>query len=170
MRRHLALLVSCCSLLVACGDEGSDDPASQVETPPTPVPLAAADFRVGWGIPGAPSVLPPGAKVPVSVEVKNLGKQAWMDATNSPGGAHAVRIGYRWWRAGAPPEALTDFGPERGELSRMVTPGSTAVATVMVTAPNEPGSYLLQIDLVQELVAWFERRGAEKLLVPVTVK
>jgi hypothetical protein len=30
--------------------------------------------------------------------------------------------------------------------------------------------YRLQIDLVQEFVAWFEQRGADRLLVPVVVE
>jgi hypothetical protein len=40
---------------------------------------------------------------------------------------------------------------------------------VEVVAPSEPGSYFLQLDLCQELFAWFETRGAARLVVPVTV-
>jgi hypothetical protein len=57
----------------------------------------------------------------------------------------------------------------RGDLPGPVPPGKTATLTVAVEAPPAPGSYLLQLDLVEELVVWFEYRGAAKLLVPVAV-
>jgi hypothetical protein len=40
---------------------------------------------------------------------------------------------------------------------------------VEVVAPPEPGEYRLQLDLLQELVAWFEDKGAPRLLVPIRV-
>jgi hypothetical protein len=40
---------------------------------------------------------------------------------------------------------------------------------IEVNAPAEPGDYKLQLDLLQELVSWFEPHGAQKLLVPVKV-
>lgn len=39
-----------------------------------------------------------------------------------------------------------------------------------VTAPLQPGRYVLEIDMVHEGVAWFSQLGSRKLTVPVTVK
>jgi hypothetical protein len=41
---------------------------------------------------------------------------------------------------------------------------------IEVTAPPAAGEYQLQLDLCQELVSYFEPKGADRLLVPVTVK
>src|SRR4029450_3588915 len=167
MRRTIALVLVSCGLLVACGSDEPDAPADSAKTPTakaSPVPLAATGVKLEWRIPGVPAPPPPGARVPVGVEVKNVSNQAWIDAANAPSPGNTVRLGYRWWKAGATPQPLSDFRQERGELSRLVTPGATGVAVVVVKAPDQPGDYLLQLDLVQELVAWFERRGAAKLL------
>ena len=46
----------------------------------------------------------------------------------------------------------------------------TLVARLTVTAPQKPGSYALQIDLVEEGVTWFADRGSGMATTPVTVK
>ena len=58
----------------------------------------------------------------------------------------------------------------RGELNAPVPPGGTANFTLQVAAPKTPGSYQLQVDLVEELVFFFSAKGNEKLTVPVTVQ
>jgi len=40
----------------------------------------------------------------------------------------------------------------------------------LATVAGSPGDYKLQFDLVDELVTWFELKGASKLSQPVSVR
>jgi len=51
-----------------------------------------------------------------------------------------------------------------------LAPGASTALAVQVTAPAQPGDYQLQLDLCQELVSWFEAKGAVQLLAPVKVE
>ena len=46
----------------------------------------------------------------------------------------------------------------------------TLIAHLTVTAPPKPGSYSLQIDLVEEGITWFADRGSSLATTPVTVQ
>jgi hypothetical protein len=156
----------------ACGDE-EDEPAPKAASQLAGglVPMSESGFRVEWGRPGVPSPVEPGAQFAVGVAVTNRGDQVWADPRTSDQGAYAsgaVRLAYRWWGAD-PNKPFKDYGPERGDLLAPVNPGQTALLVVAVTAPSEPGSYRLQLELVQENVAWFQGMGASQLMVPVQV-
>jgi hypothetical protein len=112
-----------------------------------------------------------GATSDVHVSAKNAGDWPWNDPfaanPNHPDGTYAIRLSYGWVGADGkplPPDST------RGELTAPVPPGQTANFTIKVKAPKEPGSYKLQLDLVEELVFFFSSKGNEKLTVPVTVK
>jgi hypothetical protein len=114
----------------------------------------------------------PGASFPVEVTVKNISLHTWPDRESADprsSGAGAVRLGGRWWKGGKKKEPL-EYLPVRGELSAPVAAGESALLTLPVTAPSEAGEYQLQLDLVQELVTWFETKGAATLIVPVRVR
>jgi hypothetical protein len=91
------------------------------------------------------------------------------NADISGSGAGAVRLGYRWWSKGAS-APMGDYATPRGDLSSPLLPGKTAVLAVEVTAPATTGEYRLQLDLCQEMVAWFDLKEADKSFTNVTVK
>ncbi len=43
----------------------------------------------------------------------------------------------------------------RASLLFDLSPGQEMELPITVTAPREPGRYILELDMVQELVAWF---------------
>jgi len=86
-----------------------------------------------------------------------------------PRGAHAVRLGYRWWGTDEN-EPVADYGASRVDLPDALSPGQSQTLRVNVLVPDQPGEYRLQFDLVHELVAWFEARGAPRMMVPVSVR
>jgi hypothetical protein len=156
----------------ACGDE-EDEPAPQAAAQPAGVlvPMSESGFRVEWGQPGVPSPVEPDAQFAVGVAVTNRGDQVWLDPRSSDQSAYAsgaVRLAYRWWGTD-PNKPFKDYGPERGDLLAPVNPGQTALLVVPVAAPSAAGSYKLQLELVQENVAWFQSMGASPLMVPVQV-
>ena len=133
-------------------------------------PLSDSAFRVRWSTHTMPSRVAAGSTFPVRIQFTNIGDATWPDpAMGNPeliNGGYAVRLSHAWYPAGAD---LTTRDGLRTDLSAPLAPGETATLTVTVTAPNAPGDYRVVFELVQELVAWFDTKGASQLEVPVTV-
>lgn len=177
---HVTIIALTISLaLVACGrrlhQEETSEPGGPPATAATPAapgrPLADSAFRVRWGRHSVPATVGAGVPLSVAVNVTNAGDTTWPDpATADPAqtGAYAVRLSYRWLNETGDTPAQ-DY-QDRVELPKPLGPGESVTLTVPVSVPAKPGRYRLQFDLVQELVAWFEGRGADKLIVPLTVQ
>jgi hypothetical protein len=127
---------------------------------------------VEWQRVDVPPTMSAGKTVAVEVTFKNTSSDTWPDPRHaSPAtgdGSYAVRLSYRWWKSGAAKPLAAD--EKRTDLTAPVLPRQSATLHVSVTAPTEPGDYLLQFDLVQELVTWFEDKNASKLIVSVKVR
>ena len=167
--RRLPRMSLCLAALVVTGC-CSEEPAP-AGSPPAPVEaktMPASGFRVEWGTPGVPCTMKAGSTVAVGVIVKNVSDQTWREYASTERGKWAVRLGYRWWDSGNK-TVVVDYTRFRGELRAPLPPGKSATLAVDVVAPPAPGEYLLQLDLVEELVSWFEDRGGPKVRVPVTV-
>jgi hypothetical protein len=169
----LAFAVCLAGLTAACA-ESQPEVVQQARPTPAPMrPLADSGFTVAWGVPGVPATVSAGQRFAAAVIVENQSDQLWLDPKNSDtsgSGAGAVRLVYRWWKKGSDKAPVVDFAGARGDLLDPLPPGRAAVMAVEATAPPAAGEYLLQLDLCQELVTFFEAKGADKLLVPVTVK
>jgi hypothetical protein len=141
------------------------------QAPPGPNVKALPDsaFRLRWEGNDVPATMAPGSKVKVTVRVSNQGDQVWRDpntaAATEPGSA--IAMSYRWTRENG---AEVSGFETRWASPHPVAPGEVAVIPADVTAPKEPGEYFIQFDLLQEFVAWFQYKGAPKLVVHVSVK
>jgi len=99
--------------------------------------------------------------------VTNLGNDIWPDRAmadaGEPGG-WAVRLTCRWRTA-------SKDGPHLGryDLRRHVFPGETTTIVALPQAPLVPGAYTLELDLLQENVAFFSDRGAPPARIPIEV-
>jgi hypothetical protein len=173
--RKLGALAACglAALTLACA-ESQPEIVEQARPTPGPMqPLADSGFAVAWGVPGVPATVSAGQRFAAAVIAENQSDQLWLDPENadtSGSGAGAVRLVYRWWKKADDKAPFADFAGARGDLTGPLPPGRAAVMAIEVTAPAVAGEYLLQLDLCQELVTFFELKGADKLLVPVTVK
>ena len=104
--------------------------------------------------------LAPGEHRPVHVRFTNDGGETWPQASREDGWPYPserrpqIRLSYRWYRPNGQPQGGEGF---RTDLPAAVPPGATTVVPVLVAAPDEPGSYLLEFDLVHEFVRWFEQ-------------
>jgi len=58
----------------------------------------------------------------------------------------------------------------RTGLPRTVEPGEAIELRLTVTAPERRGRWALELDLVDEGVAWFQQRGSEPLRFEVDVR
>jgi FkbM family methyltransferase len=91
----------------------------------------------------------PGLHNPFRVSVRNEGDTHW------PGGhsrSPVIRLSYHWRAKDGGVIAEGVRSPLPGPLA----PGEACVAPVIVAAPEEPGQYTLQFDLVHENVRWFD--------------
>ncbi|HEV8238844.1 MAG TPA: hypothetical protein VGS57_05715 [Thermoanaerobaculia bacterium] len=85
---------------------------------------------------------------PFRVQVTNRGAELWPGGEREP----LIRIAYRWCDAAG--AALPGEG-FRTALPAALGPGATCVVSAIVAAPATAGDYLLELDLVHELVRWF---------------
>jgi SAM-dependent methyltransferase len=104
-----------------------------------------------------------GGRVEVRLSVTNTSAARWPH--DIPGGRHICIANH--WRNAAGEIVIPDDG--RARLPHDLAPGETGDAMLAVNAPDGPGDYLLEIDLVQEKICWFEQRGSTTAQVPVRV-
>lgn len=117
---------------------------------------------VAYEMSGAPSSALPRERLTLTMTARNTGGARWLAA--APGDTGAVRLGWRWWRAGTP------LGEGRAYLLRDVPPGATVRISPDLQAPDDPGAYTLVLDMVSERLTWFEQRGSAPIRLPVTVE
>jgi uncharacterized membrane protein len=58
----------------------------------------------------------------------------------------------------------------RAVLPHDLKPGEEAELTLTVTAPQEPGDYFIELDMVHEGVTWFYEQGSRTLRWHVKVE
>jgi hypothetical protein len=106
--------------------------------------LLAADYIVT-----APRVWTQGSRATYEIRVTNNGPYTW-----SAFGDRPVRLGVHFGDQSDIPEDgwATD---ERYWLPHDVPPGASAMVEVEVTAPEEPGHYVLRHRMVKENTSWF---------------
>ena len=115
------------------------------------------EYRVEWEEVHMPAEAAAGVRIAVPVTLRNSGNRVWPNLQ--------VFVSYHWFRD----DRLVVWDGERTQLPRDLRAGSRAALAVRVATPVEPGSYVLKLTLVHELVTWFEQRGATMFIQPVTV-
>ncbi|MDQ1729756.1 MAG: hypothetical protein QOD33_1881 [Pyrinomonadaceae bacterium] len=123
--------------------------------------LLRAEFTV---LSPLPLQLEPGAKLEISVAIKNVGDTLWLSG-------QTVRAGVVMPAMKVIDESEEVVSESHGQpmLPRAVPPGQTITMALPVTAPVVPGAYRLKIDLVDQHVCWFEARGSQPLVLSFTV-
>jgi SAM-dependent methyltransferase len=126
------------------------------EPPPPPPPLPQAGFRARVAVEPTSLVLRPGDPFTLRVAVENTSPCPWQK----------LNVGNHWFTESGETIIL---GQSRMYLPPLVPPGGEFVGAFPLNAPSAPGRYLLEIDVVQELVAWFKDKGSQSVRVPCTV-
>ena len=123
----------------------SADVDSRWVGPPYPESLYRATLTVDT----APAAMGAGSQHTVDVRVTNQSDVVWRWGRDA---RPEIRLAYRWLSEGVvvdEPKALRTTFPAD------LPPGETLLTPVHVVAPQEPGAYTLEIDLVHEHVRWF---------------
>ena len=103
-----------------------------------------------------------GSEIDAVVRVVNRSWRVW-DSLAEDG---PVLVSYHWLDAKG--STIVQDGL-RSPLPRPLAPGDGCRVAFRVRCPDEPGRYILAVDLVHEHTAWFSRAGAPPLRVPVRV-
>lgn len=125
------------------------------------------DYRAEIEAPGAPGTFRAGARVALSLRVRNRGPVIW-PARGDTSGMYQVNVGDRWLdREGK--RVVNDLDG-RTALAADLPPGGETELTLPVTAPKEPGDYVLEIDMIHEGVTFFHEKGSQTLRIDVKVE
>lgn len=116
--------------------------------------LERPPYRVQYIHYQVPHQMQPGQAYQCPVRIRNTGSTSWPTSRDNPTG---VNLAYHWLttdkimllREGIRTQLVADLASRR-----------TADLTLCVIPPDEPGIYLLELDMVREGVTWFSESGS----------
>ena len=115
--------------------------------------LRENDYRVSIQA-KPPAFLTPGQKLHISVCITNNSNETWLASKDS-----GIFLGNRWLsRKGQLRDGLDGYA----ELPTALTPGASIELQLLITAPDRKGPRILDIDLIDDGVAWFQDKGSIK--------
>lgn len=136
----------------------------------TPGPLPDRAFRALLAFKDAPTKLRVGQKETVVVKVKNGSDVHWSarggEPNNNPDNKFYLALGDKWFQEDG--KLVTEMDGRIG-LAKDLRPGEETEVSLSITAPANPGNYVLEVDLVQEQVSWFHDKGSPTARTNVTV-
>jgi len=130
-------------------------------------PLPDTAFKAEISLPNPPLIFHAGRKEIIYVKVKNIGDRVW-PARGQTDGKYSVTIGNSWFdnKTGK----ILNGQDGRSNLLYDLAPEDEVELPLTVTAPDSPGEYVLEIDAIQEQVAWFHERNSHDLRLSVRVE
>lgn len=123
--------------------------ADEVDEAWVGAPYPESLYRATLTVQAAPGVMTAEVQHTVDVRVTNESDNVWRWGRDA---RPEIRLAYRWRRAD---EDVRESRALRTTLPADLQPGATQLVPVHVVAPEEAGSYTLEIDLVHEHVRWF---------------
>lgn len=140
-------------------------PPAAARRTPARRPLPRSAFSAALHLVNMPADVRPGQEINLDVRIENRSPVVW-PSLPGPLGRYRINVANRW-RSESGDIVTPDDG--RCPIEYDVAPGESTSALLVVTAPLTDGRYELEIDLVQEDVAWFSERGSLPLRLPVIV-
>ena len=129
-------------------------------------PLSEEGFQARITLLATRAILRPRQQVGFEVNVRNESNQPWA-ARERGGGRYQVSLGNHWLDETGK-TIINDDG--RAALLKELGPGESVTLKLVVNAPQRPGRYLLELDMLQENVSWFGLKGSPTLRMPVRVE
>jgi len=129
-------------------------------------PLPDSAFRARLHLKKPLTILRAGEHYDLAVLVTNESDTVW-PARERSGGAFQVSAGNHWLDETGN-VLVNDDG--RAALLADLQPAQQVELKLTINAPKKPGSYVLEIDMLQEGVTWFALKGSPTVRVPVTIE
>jgi hypothetical protein len=118
---------------------------------PQDAPAGSTPFQASLAMLDYPEVFQAGKLETVFIAVRNDSSRPFRPSSTFVRPAN-VGLSYHWYTPG---REVYQWENERYDLPKALRPGDVASCFVYIAAPQEPGEYLLQPDLLEENVAWF---------------
>ncbi|HEX5702985.1 MAG TPA: hypothetical protein VFX97_07280 [Pyrinomonadaceae bacterium] len=134
------------------------------DSAPRGLPLADSAFNARIRVPQVPLTLQAGTKYVLEVSLENASNIRWPG--QQPTWQYQITVGNRWFTEDG--QKVTDVDG-RVALADDLPPATSATLRLTITAPATPGEYVLELDVIQEGVAWFSDRGSTTFRAKVTV-
>src|SRR4051794_25575263 len=169
------LTVAAGLILCSCGGKVSTPapgPSQSARSlPPTePVALPDRGFKAAITLIDPPAKLRAGQKETVRIKIKNDSPVTWWargaQVNTRSDNKFYIAVGNRWLKADG--GVATNMDGRYG-IGKDLAPAEETEVPLVVTAPREPGDYTLEIDIVQEQVAWFSDKGSPTAKTKITV-
>jgi hypothetical protein len=119
-------------------------------------PLLDGGYDAEIQIIEAPAQLKAGETANVKVRVKNVSSATW-PTNGQSNGQYQVNLGNHWLDKNG---GMVTLNGARIGLPYDLKPGRTVELVLNVRAPETPGQFILELDMVQELVTWFAGEGS----------
>jgi SAM-dependent methyltransferase len=125
-------------------------------------PLPASGYRACIHVLQPPERLETGQRQTLRVRLQNASDVTWPADDR-----YLLRLGNHWLHADARLYLMDDG---RTPLPHDLAPGQETELALAICSPPVPGRYLLEIDMVQEMVGWFSHFGTSRTArVPAVV-
>ncbi len=108
-----------------------------------------------------------GSEMSFRVRAQNTGLRAWRARGETGNDQGAIFLGTHLLKADEE-EISWDFG--RARLPHDVSPGETIDLEISLPAPDAPGDYIVEFDMVAEHITWFEDHGSGTLRRAIVVE
>jgi SAM-dependent methyltransferase len=112
----------------------------------------------------SPSKVQRGQLYTFRLEVENVGDTIWLATRNNLGGF--VWVGAHLYSAD---HAVLAWSYASGFLTSDIHPGNKQLVDITMTAPQETGIYVVEFDMVCEMISWFGECGSPTLKVQIEV-
>lgn len=156
LRLKLSLLLLSLSVLAACGQ--SEKGTAQAG------PLPDAAFRARLSVENPPLFLEAGEKEIINVRVRNESAVEWPATAEQKS---QIKLAARWSAQDAKSLSRDETGvPLPAELK----PGDETEINLPVSAPEEAGEYLLELDMIEGETLRFAQKGSPSLKLRVKVE
>src|ERR1700704_2929274 len=124
-------------------------------------PLPDRGFKAQITLPDPPLKLRAGQQENITLKVKNLSDVVWWqrggEMNDRSDNKFYIAAGNRWLDKDGKRTSNTEG---HNGIPRDLKPGDEAEMSLLITAPKEPGEYTIELDMVQEAVAWFAEKGS----------
>ena len=129
------------------------------------LPLPDMAFKARLSVLNPPAVMRAGEQQTIRVRMTNESNVSWPG--RQPTWQFQLTVGDRW---------LDEKGGKVNDVDARVAlfddlqPSESVELPLTINAPDSPGTYILQIDAIQEGVAWFGDRGSQILSLKIKVE
>lgn len=174
MKRRLALFVAIiCMVAVLAGCKSKPIGTTTTTQPATtrgPGPLPKNGFKAEISFPDPPAKLRAGEITNINFKVKNASDVVWWqrggETNDRADNKFYIAAGSHWMDKDG--KYTTEPEGHNG-IPKDLRPGEETEMTLQITAPKTPGDWTLELDMVQEGVAWFREMGSSTTKIKVTV-